>query len=312
MSKIPLTTHATPGDARISSPEGWKVLLGGRVVRPITVLPKLSSANLRWDGVTLESYDLPASFIPDHEHPIHYLSLQTTPPIRVEWSAGGRSHAGVIGPGTIELIPRGGRDQVWWGGASARVVVTLHPRLLTQAIEETAHQDDVELIQHMDLRDRHIASLMLALQADLEDGAPAGRLYGESLGTAFAVYLVRRYAAAPPGIQHLRGGLPKYRLRRVLDFVASNLDRNLSLTELASLSGLSPHYFATLFQQSMGTSPHRYVLQQRIERAKELMRNRTRTILDVALFTGFEDQSHFTKVFRRAVGLTPTQYRAEL
>jgi AraC family transcriptional regulator len=191
-------------------------------------------------------------------------------------------------------------------------VVALHPRLLTQALEETADREDIELTEQWNLSDRHIASTLLALRADLEDGLPAGRLYGESLGTALAVYLGRRYATRPVNSQPARGGLPTYRLRRVLDYITAHLDRDLSLAELAETAGLSPHHFAELFRQRMGTTPHRYVLEQRIERAKRLLRDRARTVLDVTLLTGFQNQSHFAQVFRRAVGVTPTRYRREL
>jgi AraC family transcriptional regulator len=76
--------------------------------------------------------------------------------------------------------------------------------------------------------------------------------------------------------------------------------------------GMSPHYFAQLFRQSTGQSPHQYMLAQRIERAKRLLRNRRLSALDVAVLLGFADASHFSKVFRRIVGSTPTRYRADL
>jgi AraC family transcriptional regulator len=182
--------------------------------------------------------------------------------------------------------------------------------LLTSALEQTAHLHDLDLETHWQLTDRHLVSLILALRADMEDGCPAGRLFGESLGTAIAVYLARRYAAIRTG-PLAKGGLPGHRLRRVIDYIASNLDKELSLSDLAGLSGASPHYFGDLFRQSTGMSPHRYVLVRRIERARELLRNPSLNVLDVALQTGFSDQSHFTKVFRRIVGMTPSQYRAD-
>jgi AraC family transcriptional regulator len=182
--------------------------------------------------------------------------------------------------------------------------------LFTSALEQTAHLHDLDLETHWQLNDRHLASLILALQADMEDGWPAGRLFGESLGTAIAVYLARRYAGIRTG-PLARGGLPGYRLRRVTDYIASNLDKDLSLPDLAGLSGASPHHFGELFRQSTGMSPHRYVLVRRIERAKDLLRNPMLNVLDVAVQTGFRDQSHFTKVFRRIAGMTPSQYRAD-
>jgi AraC family transcriptional regulator len=231
--------------------------------------------------------------------------------VEAEWTTDGRTQRALNPPGTIYLLPKGTRDRLAWRDRGDRILVTLEPRLLTSALEETAHLDDLELQTHWQLEDRHLRSLILALRADLEDGSPAGRLYGESLGTAMAVYLARRYGAIRARLT-ARGGLPAYRLRRVRDYVASNLAKDLSLADLAALSGTSPHYFAELFRQSTGMSPHRFVLVRRIDRAKELLRNQALSVLDVALQTGFTSQSHFTKVFRRLAGPTPSRYRAEL
>jgi len=282
--------------------------------QPDPLIPETATASIRgarWDGLALEALsDLPAVAVPEHEHPTHLLSLLVGAPLAIEWTTGGRTQRAVNEPGTIHLLPKGTCDRLVWKGRSNRVLVTLEPRLLTGALEHTAHRHDLDLETHWQLCDRHLASLILVLQADMEDGCPAGRLFGESLGTAIAVYLARRYGAVRTG-PPARGGLPGYRLRRVRDYIASNLDQELSLSDLAALSGASPHHFGELFRQSTGLSPHRYVLVRRIERAKELLRNPMLNVLDVAVQTGFSDQSHFTKVFRRIAGMTPSRYRAE-
>jgi AraC family transcriptional regulator len=283
--------------------------------RPDPLIPEtsiVSSHAARWDGLALQSFtDLPPVVIPDHEHPTHLLSLLLGAAVEAEWTTEGRTQRALNPPGTIYLLPKGTRDRLAWRGRSDRILVTLEPRLLTGALEQTAHLDDLELQTHWQLEDRHLLSLIQALRADLEDGCPAGGLFGQSLGTAMAVYMARRYGAIrarPPA----RGGLPGYRLRRVRDYVASNLDKDLRLADLAALSGTSPHYFAELFRQSTGMSPHRFVLDRRIGRAKELLRNQALSVVDVAVQTGFTSQSHFTKVFRRIAGPTPSQYRAGL
>jgi AraC family transcriptional regulator len=75
---------------------------------------------------------------------------------------------------------------------------------------------------------------------------------------------------------------------------------------------MSPHYFVELFRASTGQTPHQFVLTQRIERARRLLANRALSVLDVAVLVGFSDASHFTKVFRRIIGATPSRYRADL
>jgi len=100
------------------------------------------------------------------------------------------------------------------------------------------------------------------------------------------------------------------RLKRVLDYIGAKLDEDLSLLALANVAGMNLCYFARLFKQSTGLNPHRYVLEQRITRAKQLLRAQGMTVFEAGVRTGFADQGHFTKVFRRFVGVTPTKFRS--
>jgi RpiB/LacA/LacB family sugar-phosphate isomerase len=105
------------------------------------------------------------------------------------------------------------------------------------------------------------------------------------------------------------GGLPPRRLQKVFSHIRENLKRDLSVTELAGVVGMSQYYFSKLFKMSTGTTPHQYVMRQRVERAQDLLREGQMPLAEVATEVGFETQSHFTSVFRRLVGATPKKYR---
>jgi AraC family transcriptional regulator len=171
------------------------------------------------------------------------------------------------------------------------------------------HGRSVELVSQLTIQDRQIALLMTAMQSDLEAGSPAGSLYGESLGAALSTYLSQRYGTIAPKLEEYKGGLPKPRLNRVREYIENNLENNVSLTELAEVAGVSLYHFAKAFKQSMGATPHQYVLDRKVDRAKELLRDPNRSVLEASARTGFVDQSHFTKIFRRLVGVTPTEFR---
>jgi len=286
---------------------------GGSFISPIPAPAEISSRRTGWRGIALESFrNIPPCSIPVHEHPAHFLNLLTAGQVKCKWTSGGHSGSAEHGPGTIFLLPAGTRDSLSWSGPTSRIVTAIEPQFLARAFEESAHLPDVELREIWTLQDRHIQALMRALLADLEDGSPAGPLYGESLGVALAHYLTRRYAVRNQRDREHRGGMPSARLNRVVDFIRQNCGREIRLWELANLAGMSPHYFCQLFKQSTGTSPHQFLLRSRIARAKELLRNRDFTVSHAAVATGFADQSHFTKVFRRMVGVTPVQFRALL
>ena len=105
-------------------------------------------------------------------------------------------------------------------------------------------------------------------------------------------------------------GLPEHRLRRVLAYVGDHLTSDLSVSQLAAVVGMSPHYFAELFRRSTGCTPHRYVVLQRIERAKQCLRESGRSVTEVGLEAGFQNPSHFARVFRQIVGSSPSLFRS--
>ena len=288
---------------------GVEVKRHGRVEPFLRAQPVRSSAAVRWGGIALEDHSVPACVIPHHEHLENFVHVVLSGAVTYEVHTAGKFLRFAAGPGTTFVLPRGTIDELRWNGPTHRVAVAIHPSLLVGALDETAGQRDVELSEHWNATDRHIMAVLVAMTTDLEEGSPAGRLYGESLANALAVYLLNRYAVRRVVPATYRGGLPGYRLTRVLDYIAANLAEDLSLSELADVAGLSPHYFAELFRQSLGCAPHRYVLQQRIERSKRTLLDPTRTVLEACVDSGFKNPSHFARTFRRFVGITPSRFQ---
>jgi AraC family transcriptional regulator len=109
-----------------------------------------------------------------------------------------------------------------------------------------------------------------------------------------------------------KGGLSRLQLNRVFEYIEEHLAESIGLSDLADTAGLSIYHFARQFRQSTAVAPHRYVLQRKIDRAKEALRDPRKSILEASALVGFEDQSHFTKTFRRLVGITPTEFRSRI
>ena len=105
------------------------------------------------------------------------------------------------------------------------------------------------------------------------------------------------------------GGLSPSALRRVKDHVAKHLDAALSLDELAAVVDLSPYHFAHAFKESAGVPPYRFVMLERVEEAKRLLRHTDWRVSDVAAAVGYESQGHFATLFKRETGVSPVQYR---
>jgi AraC family transcriptional regulator len=104
----------------------------------------------------------------------------------------------------------------------------------------------------------------------------------------------------------------KTRVTRVIEYIHANTGANISLSAMAEMAGVSPNHFVLLFTEATSLTPHQYVLQVRIDRAKLLLRDEVLSIAEVSRLTGFRTQEHFTKVFRKIVGVTPREFRSTI
>jgi len=155
-------------------------------------------------------------------------------------------------------------------------------------------------------------NISFALYANLQDGAPVGSDCTESLVASIGVCIAHRYSSGCPRINAPNQGMPRTRLNRVFALVQEKLADNIRLIELAEAVGMSVFHFAKMLKKSTSQSPYQYVMARRIETAKQLLRNQAMSVLEVSVRTGFVDQRHFTKVFRRKIGVSPTEFRAAM
>jgi len=158
-------------------------------------------------------------------------------------------------------------------------------------------------------RDRHLLRLVRALEAHRADGEPLGGLYTESLSIAI---LDRLHADAPDGDG--AGGtssLPALARRVVVRLIDDRLDAPPELAKMAALAGMGTGQFVRSFRQAFGVTPHQYVLQRRIDRAKSMLGSGHRSLTSIALELGFASHAHFTAAFHARTGSTPSDYRRE-
>jgi AraC family transcriptional regulator len=171
---------------------------------------------------------------------------------------------------------------------------------------------EVELRAQRKFADARLGALVAAAHAEMAAGFPSGRLFLDSIEQAMAVALVNGHAVRHRPVQIYKGGLGSARLRRIKELVDAKIEDDLSLDEMAQSVGLSTAHFARMFRKSTGETPHQFVLRQRIERAKAMLRAPNARVLDVAVACGFKTQQHFAQVFRDVWGVSPTDYRQDL
>lgn len=166
----------------------------------------------------------------------------------------------------------------------------------------------VTLRQVINTEDPVLYSLGCALVASLDTYGPDDRLFFDYVALAIHAHLLGAYGNARSAASW-RGALAPWQLRRACDMMAANLAGNVGIAELAKACGLSTSYFAHAFRNAMGKPPHRWLMDERVKHAKALLGNGTLTLADIAFACGFSDQSHMTRVFTRAEGQSPGQWR---
>ncbi|HEV2659042.1 MAG TPA: AraC family transcriptional regulator [Ktedonobacteraceae bacterium] len=202
-----------------------------------------------------------------------------------------------------------------WKGLSSEPTQTIHLHLSKELISRTAEEmggcdpAHLALVERIGFQDPLLTQIGLALRRELEQSAPAGKLYAQTAAQMLAVHLLRHYASAAIDIKEFPQGLTRHQVKRVTDFIRTHLNQDLSLQILAEQIGFSVYYFARLFQQTMGVSPHQFVLDRRIERAQHLLVKTDTPLASIALECGFANQSHLTQVFKQHLALTPRSYR---
>lgn len=278
--------------------------------------PLLSSVSTQWDELLI-CYD---QFLPGKTPEIcskqHGIAIfvNMPKPAQVKRLIDGRCIDECVSQGDMVIVPA---DTWTWAETDSKTVagailVSFDTQAFARTIEETIERDGIELIPHFATSDPLIHQIGLALKRALENAESTSRLYAETMTNALMMHMLQSYCAEKLTLPTYIGGLSKLKLQRVLDYIDAHIDCDLSLKELAVIVQISPHYFAQLFKQSTGISPHQYVIQQRIQRAKELLKNPKLTIADVAKIVGFVDQSHFHRHFKRLVGITPKTFLQQI
>jgi AraC family transcriptional regulator len=217
-----------------------------------------------------------------------------------------------LGPGDVSLLTRAVESHWVWPGDIEVVHVYLGADELAATCREMYDREvaDVELHDEVKADDPAIHHTAMLIAQEAGHGGAGSTLLVDSLACQLSVHILRRHAHVlfrePSG----HDGLTFVQERAVRDYVHAHLAERISLQDLASSVALSRFHFARRFRQSTGTSPHEFVLAQRVERAATMLSRTDTPLREVALRCGFADQSHLTRVFKRHMGTTPGRYRA--
>jgi AraC family transcriptional regulator len=272
--------------------------------------PLLSSRARGWNGLTLELHsfhELDTVVQPDD----HVIAVHLAGSLTLRQRRAGLVRSRAMNPGDVTITPVGPATHWQQAGHSLVVLLRLSPAYVrTVAGDECAMDPDRFAIQGVfSVRDRLIDGVARRLLAGLELEGADSHLYVDTLTCELTLHLLRHYTTTTVAQQWSRAKLPPHKLRRAIEYIDENLRNRLSLSALADAVALSPGHFAHAFREATGVAPHRYVLERRVERAKELLRHSDLPITEIADRVGCSSHSHFSVLFHRVTGLTPRQFR---
>jgi AraC family transcriptional regulator len=276
-------------------------------------VPIASSKTLGWEAITVEEFQQPsgeAAYQACSQHTIA-LSLNSRPK-RLYQAIGERHFTGLYRQGDLSITPAGIPSAYRSEEDDCYLWLCLPPEFLQQIAREAMeiNSEHIELTPQLRAQDPHVEQILMMLRLELHKGGGAiGRLYVESLTNALAVHLLRDYSTIQPRVAIYEAGLRERDLLKVTEYIRAHLAQDIKLKELAQLLNMSQFHFSRSFKKSMGSSPHQYLLQQRVEQAKKLLKQTKLSIVEIAIECGFNSHSHFGKQFRLSTGIAPKNYR---
>jgi AraC family transcriptional regulator len=217
-----------------------------------------------------------------------------------------------VASGQAVFCPRKEWHNISWNERISVLSIRIPDAAVTEAARERLTERSLEIVPRHVVTDDRLAHLLFALDAERARGYSAGKLFVDCIETALANILLTSFNSFVPRSIPSKGRMAPHVLRRVVEFMHANLDKQIGLKDLADCAGLSLSHFSFQFRASTNQSPHQYMLRLRIERSKELLTDSRLSVLHVGLEVGFRNQQHFATVFRNSVGIPPSVYRTKL
>lgn len=273
---------------------------------------KLKNKVYQFDGFSFYSSIEPPNSWNDH---IHHEMQITLPQARASaWvdrpSFSNRSSTRQIQAGQSFLVSPNQPHNLNWQQTAELTIFYLHPSFFAGAIGDAVEPG------HLEIKDRSCVTNDTLIQQIgtifrylYQSNLATESLYVESLANLLAIHLLKKYSNYERTVLSRQKGFSSKKLNLVLEYIEANLDKKITLIDLAAISGVGKFYFCRLFKNSTNVTPYQYILRQRIERAKRLLEYSTMSIANISLECGFSSQSHLSKHFGKLVGISPAMYR---
>ena len=270
----------------------------------------LDSAPLSWEGMTLKGYRYADLDVAIPEMRDFMIVIYKRGMAEMSRRSSGSWHSETVEPGVMSILTRGEQSQWRWNKPIDVSHLYLSQAAVARVAGEVFERDikDVEMYDLVSAKDPTLPTLVAMLESELKEGGLGGSLYVESLKNQLCIHVLRRYANIVFREHCAYGKLSSAQCGLLVQYIKENIEQNISLEDMAGLTNLTVFSLIRKFQNDFNCSPHVYVMRQRIEHAKQLIARQDMPLKVVAACSGFSDQSHMTRLFRKFLNMTPTEY----
>ena len=278
---------------------------------------RLMAASKGWKNLLVRIYSEPR--VEDVEERVIYPAVAEPRIVRIlsgaavveEREPGGPWLTTRVEAGDLFLTASQSRYEVRWRAIGPLETMHLYLGLpvFNRAMEEAFQKDQgaMHLRDVSGFKDNFLSALLEQLHKELSSRYQGSSLFVEGIAQSLAGHLVRTYADETT--YEYKGGLPGFRLRKVRDLMVTHLEDEFSLIRLAREADMSEFHFSRAFKRTAGLTPSQYFIHLRLEKARRLLRETNRSVIEIGLDVGYTSPSHFARIFRREIGISPSEYR---
>jgi|GEM_PF-6043484 len=270
----------------------------------------VSSSQNGWNDINFEYHHQQPASIPEHQNTELVIAIGHSPMLIRRWLAGEFREENTQ-VGEIQVNPAYSPQSCSWESPISFSLLLLKSNEIINATFDYADPDLLEVLPHFSTPDPLIYGLAQSLKVQMELNYTASKIYLESIRSMAIFHILQNYSNQKIGDINALEGLTTQGLKRAIDYIHNNFQRDFGLTELASLVGLSSRYFSELFKTSTGYSPFDYLLKFRLSQASKLLLTTKIPIFDVARRTGFSSSNNFCRAFRKCYSISPNKYRQD-
>lgn len=271
----------------------------------------MSSLALGWSGMVIERHSADAAERQESFSPHHILALWETHTFQTEHCD---AHGAVVrvkkNPGWIDFFPAGILSSCRSTGPSKMVVCAFNPEFAKEVAEDLGLGSAGDLTGFSTTEDETLRNLVKIVVSEAEMDGVHGRLYADHLAHALITHIL--FLVKGKKRNKYVSGLPNHLLQRVLSRMRADLATDIKLSALAAECGYSRTHFLRMFQIATGYTPHQYLLHLRLQAARQMLKQRSRSIIEIAADCGFSSHAHLSRTFRRIIGITPSAFRRNL